>query len=137
MAFRHGRFAEITVNSVALSTFCDTADLSIDIDTAETTSFTSAWKTHIPGTAGGTLELSGSYDPTASTGPAAVIEAIIAGGAAVPVIAYPGGNTAGQRKRTFSAILTNYSESSAVGDKVTFSCSLLATGAITLEAVGG
>jgi hypothetical protein len=135
MAFRHGRFAEITVNSVDLSTFCDTADLSIDIDTAETTSFTSAWKTHIPGTAGGTLELSGSYDPTASTGPAAVIEGVIAGGVAVPVVAYPGGDAVGQRSRTFSAILTNYSESSAVGDKVTFSCSLLATGAVAMAAV--
>ena len=30
MAFRHGRWAEITVNSVPLSTFCDTMDEALD-----------------------------------------------------------------------------------------------------------
>jgi hypothetical protein len=130
MAFRHGRFAEITVNSVALSTFCDEAELSLENDTAETTTFTKSWKTHIPGLNGGSLSLSGSYDPTASTGPAAVLEALI-GAAAFPVVAEMGGNASGQRRHSFNALLTSYSESSPVGDKVIFSAELLADGAVT------
>lgn len=135
MAFRHGRWAEITINSVVMSTFCDTMDLNIDIDTAETTTFTKVAKTHVVGTYGGTLEGGGSYDPTASTGPAVTLEALI-GAEAVPVICYPGGSATSpaQRKATFNAILTNYKTSSAVGDKVGFSFSLLVDGAITWAA---
>lgn len=134
MAFRHGKYAEITVNSNDLSAFCDSAELSIDVDTAETSTFGSDWKTHLAGLAGGTIELSGNYDPTATTGPAAVLMALI-GAAAFPVVLFPGGDVTGQRSHTFNAILTSYSESSPVGDKVTFSASLLADGEITTAAV--
>lgn len=135
MAFRHGKWAEITVDGDDLSAFCDSADISIDVDTAETSTFGSSWKTHLAGLAGGEVELAGNYDPTASTGPAAVLMALI-GGDAVPIVLYPGGNVSGQRSHTFDAILTNYSESSAVGDKVTFSATLLADGQIVTAAVG-
>lgn len=135
MAFRHGKFAEISVNSVDLSAFCDSAELSIDVDTAETSTFGDTYKSHLAGLAGATIELSGNYDPTAVSGPSAVLMALI-GAAAFPVEYHPGGNTAGQREHTFNAILTSYSESSPVGDKVTFSASLLVDGAVTTGAVG-
>jgi predicted secreted protein len=134
MAFRHGRLAEITVNTKALSTFCESADLSIDVDTADTSTFTSTWKTALAGLAGGKVDLKGFYDPTATTGPAAVLTALI-GTAPFAVLVYPGGNTSGQVSRGFNAILTSYSEGSPVGDKVTFSASLLVTGAITFAAI--
>lgn len=134
MAFRHGKYAEIEVNSVDLSAFCDSADLSIDIDTAETSTFGDTWKSHIAGLAGATVELAGNYDPTATTGPAAVLMALI-GAAAFPVVLHPGGDVTGQREHGFNAILTSYSESSPVGDKVTFSAGLLVDGAITTSAV--
>lgn len=130
MAFRQGRFAEITVNTKALSTFCDTADLSIDVDTSDTSTFTATWKTALAGLAGGNLSLSGAYDPTATTGPAAVLTALI-GAAPFAVVVEPGGNTSGQARRSFNAVLTNYTEGSSVGDKVTFSASLLVTGVVT------
>ena len=131
MAFVHGRAAEITVNGVALSTFADTADLSIDIDTADTTTFGATWKTAIAGLAGGTLELSGNFDPTTTTGPASALTGLI-GDPPFAVIYEPGGAAVNQH-RTFNAILTNYTESASVSDKVTFSASLLVTGAITFE----
>lgn len=134
MAFRHGRFAEITVNGAALSTFCDSAEISIDAETSETTTFGKSWKTHIAGLAGGTVSLSGNYDPTASTGPAAVLTALI-GAAAFPVLVYPGGNTSGQVQHSFNALLTSYSESSAVADKVTFSAELIIDGVDTISNV--
>lgn len=131
MAFHHGRAAEITVNSVNLSTFCDTADLSIDIDTADTTTFSASWKTAIAGLAGASLELAGNFDPTTTSGPASALTALI-GVAPFAVVYEPAGAAANQH-RQFNALLTNYSESSPVGDKVTFSATLLVTGAITFE----
>lgn len=135
MSFRHGKFAEVTVNSVALSTFCDSVDLNIAIDTSDTTTFTATWKTAVVGVPGATLTLSGDYDPTASTGPAVTFEALV-GADPFAVVLYPGGpaTSPAQRKRTFNAILTSYGEQSSVSDKVTFSANLLVTGAITFAA---
>lgn len=131
MAFRHGKNAVVTINAVDLSTFCNALDLSIDVDTDDTTTFGSSWKSALAGTAGAKLDLSGDYDPTASTGPASAIFACISGGVPVAVVHKPGGTLSGQRTNSFNAIVTNYSESSPVGDIVSFKASLLVTGAVT------
>jgi hypothetical protein len=128
--------AEITVATKALSTFCDTADINIKVDTADTTTFTAAWKTAISGLAGATLTMSGGYDPTVTTGPAAVLFAQIAlnqAGTVTAVILYPAGNNAGQgTSHTFNALLTDYQETSKIGDNVLFSCNMLVTGVDTV-----
>lgn len=131
MAFRHGKSAVVTVNAVDLSTFCDNLDLSVDVDTADTTTFGSTWKSALVGLPGGKLEISGDYDPTATTGPASAIFACITGAVPVAVVHKPGGTLSGQRTNSFNAIVTNYSESSPVGGIVKFKASLLATGAVT------
>ena len=134
MAFRHGKNAELTVNSKALTDFADSVDLKIDVDTADTSVFGLDWKTAIPGMAGANLDGSGNYDPTATTGPQAVLTALI-GAAEFPVVWYPGGNSTGQISHTFNALLTSYSESSPAGGKVTFKFSLLASGADTVATI--
>lgn len=131
MAFVHGKAAEITVNSVALSTFCDTADLSIDVDTSDVTAFGATWKAAIAGLAGGNLSISGSWDPTTTTGPASALSDLI-GVAPFAVIYEPGGAAVSQN-RTFNALLTSYTESSPVGDKVSFTAGLQITGVVTFE----
>lgn len=131
MAFKHGKTAEITVNSVALSPFCDSADFAVDIDTGDTTTFGSAWKSALAGVPGAKLDLVGKYDGVASTGPAAVIMAAIAAGVAIPIVHKPSGTASGQRTNSFNALVTNYTESSPVGGIVTFKASLLATGTVT------
>jgi len=135
MAFKHGKYAEISVNSIPLSTFCDSADLSIDIDTADTTTFGSDWKSAVVGQAGGKVDLKGMYDPTETTGPISALAALVGVETAFPVILYPGGNDTGQISHSFDAFLTNISTGSTVGDKVTFSASLLATGEITTDVI--
>lgn len=135
MAFRHGSKAAIYVNGTNLSAYCDEISMSIDIDTAETTTFGKTWKTHLPGVAGGEEEISGSYDPTASTGPQAVLMAVISGGTAVPIVAFPGGSATGQRTASFNAILTSYEEPSSVSDKVAFSATFLMDGTPTFGTV--
>lgn len=136
MAFKSGRLAEITVATKALSTFCDTADIDIQVDNQDTTTFLAAWKTAISGLAGATVTLSGSWDPTVTTGPASVLLAQIAlnqAGTVTAVILYPAGNNAGQgTSHTFNALLSNYKESSKVTDNVTFSATLLVTGVDTI-----
>jgi hypothetical protein len=131
MAFRHGKNAQITINAVDLSTFCDGLDLDIDVDTADTTTFGSTWKSAIAGLVGAKLALTGAFDPTITTGPAFVIFACITGGVAVAVVHKPGGTLTGQRTNSFNAIVTAYSESSPVGGRVGFKAGLLVTGAIT------
>lgn len=134
MAFRHGKFAEIKVATHALSAYCDVADLDINVTTADTTTFGSSWKSALTGLADGKVALAGVYDPTASTGPAAVLTALI-GADPFAVEVYPGGNITGQAKRTFNAILTSYKEGAKVNDKVTFSADLMITGAVTFDTV--
>ena len=136
MAFKHGRLLEITVATKALSTYCDTADINIKIDTAEVTTGTAAYKAYIAGLAGATLTMSGAYDPTVTNGPASVLFAQIAlnqAGTVTAVIFYPAGNNAGQgTSHTFNALITDYKESSAVSKRVDFAATLLVTGVDTV-----
>lgn len=132
MAFVHGRLAEFTVNSVNLSTFCDSLEIGIDVETAEVTSFGAAWKAFLQGLASATIDIGGSWDPTTTTGPASAIAAIIGGGAAVTFIAEPGGAAVNQG-RTGSCVVTSYKESAGVGDKVAFEASFQVTGAVGFE----
>jgi len=122
MAFRHGKNAAFTINSVALASFLTSVDLSFDLDAADTTTFGGTWKTALAGIPGGTIELSGNYDPTASTGPADTLWTLFAAGAPVTGLFYPGGNVSGQALWTITAgcLVTSYAESSPVGGIVTF-----------------
>ena len=49
MAFKYGAKALVTVNAVDLSAYCDEGGIDVGIDTAETTTFGSTWKTFIEG----------------------------------------------------------------------------------------
>ena len=131
MAFRHGKNAQITINTKDLSAFADSLDLAIDVDTADTTTFGSTWKSAIAGLVGAKLDLSGAFDPTVTTGPADVLMSCITGGVAVAVVHKPGGTLTGQRTNSFNAIVTSYAESSPVGGRVGFKAGLLVTGAVT------
>lgn len=135
MAFRHGKWAEITFAGSALSTFCDSADISIDIDTDDTTTFKAGWKTKVLGQAEGKFSLKGNYDPTVTSGPVDILTGAITSqlsdGVSDPIIFYPGGNTAGQFKHQANVFVTSYKETSAVGGKVTFEAGLMADGTVT------
>ncbi len=131
MAFKHGKAAQVYVGTNEISSYLNQADKSTDVDTAETTTFGKNWKTYLAGLIGNTLSLGGLYDGTSTTGPAAIFEACIANGTAWPIKFFPGGSPSGQRQHVFNAFVTNYSESSPVGDNVTFSAELLADGTVT------
>src|SRR6266568_2093708 len=132
MAFKHGRLAEITVNTKALSVYSDSADINFKVDTADTTTFTATWKTFIAGLIGATLALSGDYDPTVTNGPAPVLTALL-GAAPFACVFYPAGNNAGQgTSHSFNALLTDYKEASKTSDRVDIAATLLVTGVDTI-----
>ena len=128
--FRYGAKALVTVNAVDISAYCDDAGLDVGIDTAETTTFSATWKTYIEGLASAKFSLKGNFDPTVTTGPAAVLTGLPGGGAKT-IVFNPAGTATGELKRTVSAILTGYTEASPVGGKVTFTAAFQGTGAVT------
>ncbi len=132
MAFAHGKLGEFTVNSKDISAFCNSMDIAIEIDTAETTTFAAAWKTFLAGVAGATISVAGGWTPTTTTGVASVMGTIISGAAAVPFVAEPGGAALNQG-RTGNCILESYNEVATVGDWVSFTASFKVDGAIAFE----
>lgn len=130
MATRHGKNAALSLDGKALTGFLDSLDLSFDLEQADTTTFGASWRSSLVGFPSGKLEFSGYYDPTASTGPGAILFPLVTAGTAVTGLVYPGGNTSGQILYTITSgcIVTSYSESSTVGGAVTFkgSCDITA-----------
>ena len=126
MAFRHGKAASLTLNSVVLGTFIDSMDLSFDTDQADTTAFGATWKSSLAGVPGGSISISGYYDPTATTGPGAVLFPLVVAGTAVTGLVYPGGTASGQSLYTITSgcIVKSYAESSPVGGIVTFTANI-------------
>ena len=83
-----GRKAQVLFGGYDVSGYLSSAELSVDVDTAETTTFsqTSNAKTHMPTLYGATLSTSGRWDPAWETAIAAVI------GTDLSVVTYcPGG----------------------------------------------
>lgn len=117
MPFIHGKNTSVWWNSADISGYLDAADLSIDADTSESTTFGKGWKTFISGLVDATVGFGGKYDATAGN----AIEGQL--GTDSGVLTYcPGGALAiGDRARLVSVTGTTYAESSPVGDIVAFS----------------
>ena len=126
----HGKNTELTGDGNDLSAYCDNSEFSQTVDTDEDTSYGSDNKTYIPSLIDGTFTFGGRYDDGAS-GPKAVIEAIIDGDAAVAWVRKPEGTGDGLPNEAFNGIVTSYVETNPVGGKITFSCDVQITGAVT------
>ena len=122
MAFSHGKNAALTVNTKALAAFLENIDFSTNLDIGDTTTFGATWKTGLAGIPSGSISFSGYYDPTATTGPGAVLFPLVTAGTAVTVLFYPGGTGSGQSLYTITTggIVTSYNETSPVGGAITF-----------------
>lgn len=131
MAFKHAKTATLSINGTEIAAYLDEIDLAMSADTPETTTFGATAKTYIAGLRDATLSLSGNYDPTASTGIVAVLEANMSAGTAQSMIYKPGGTASGQYSFTFSGLVTGYNVPASVQDKVTISGEVQVTGAVT------
>lgn len=119
-----GRKAQVLFGGYDVSGYLSSAELSVDVDTAETTTFsqTSNAKTHMPTLYGATLSTSGRWDPAWETAIAAVI------GTDLSVVTYcPGGaSSVGDRARIMAVTSTAYGSSDEVDGVVAFSWDLMA-----------
>jgi hypothetical protein len=132
MAFVHGKNSYVEVDTLDVSDFADTAELSRSLDTATVTGFGDCANEYIPGMQDATFTLSGSWD-----GDALAIDekldAIYNGFVAVPFKFGPNGSgaTTGDVVYDGSAILTDAPVPSSVGDKVSWSATFQVTGEVT------
>lgn len=124
---KHGKAAQLFMGSTELSTYFETIDRSLETDSAEVSVFGRAFKEYLMGLSGQTLSVSGHFDGTI----AATLETAQVAGTAWTWKYFPGGSASGQRQISFSGFLTNLSDSSPVGDKVSMSFEVLATGTVT------
>lgn len=131
MAVRHGKFGQLSVNSVDLTSFIVSMEQNITPETADTTVMGSTWRTHIAGLLGSGMSVECLYDPTPTTGIASAIWACITGLAPVAVVYKPGGTASGQRTYSFNALVSGGGSAATLDGAATFTFELLATGAVT------
>lgn len=124
MSFRHGKDTELWLDGKDLSTYFRSLELSAEIETAETTTFKKAWKTHIPGRASVTASMGGLYDPSMSD-----VRSTLTASAGAILTAGPHGMTAvGDNARLVRILTTSYAETAPVGDVIAFDWGVVADG---------
>ena len=129
--FVHGKSVNFSLDDTGgtsrdISDVLNSVDFPEITETADTTAFGASSRSFIVGLESATVSLSGLWDAT--------VDGYLKGGtepASRTFIYGPAGSTSGNVKYTGEAILTNYSQSSPVGDVVTFSVDLQCTGTIT------
>lgn len=124
MPFAHGRSTTVLFNETNQTGYLDAAEYSVDVDTGDTTTFGNGWKTFLAGLLSATAGFTGKHDP-GNLEPRSEL-AVDSG-----VLTYcPGGGaTIGDRCRLMAITATNYTESSPVGDVVTFAWDTMAQSA--------
>lgn len=133
MAKVHGKDTVFTFAGVELTTFLTDVGEDFSRDTAETTAMGQDAKTHIAGTKGAQINLSGWWDSTETTGPDEALFAAWSSGDAEAFVYGPEGDATGAKRYGGSAILTAYSPSSSVEDTVAFTATLIVTGDVTRD----
>jgi hypothetical protein len=118
MAFVHGRDTEITVGGDDLTEFTNTSEFTRGADVHDVTTYGKSAHVHQGGLRTGGFSMGGTYDNTANTGPAAVLEPLI--GTTAEIVRKPEGTGTGKPQQTFDAVLSSYVESSPVADMVSW-----------------
>lgn len=129
MSFRHGKGAAVFYGAINMSPYLRGADLSIAVETGDTTTFGGdGWRTYIPGLIGGGYEFEGLYDPAEVD-----IQAALA--SIVPLTVCPAGSAIGDLVRLVPSITTEYGQSSVIDDVIGFSWGVTAEDAIAAGTV--
>lgn len=125
----HGRFGDVSVATKLLGGFCESIALNEAQDVVTLAVMGQTAKTKLSGLYTATVDLTGFYDATATTGPMAVLTPLMSNDA-IAMILYPAGNTTGNYIGTFNAILKDFKTDTKIGGAVAWSASFEVTGAV-------
>jgi hypothetical protein len=136
MAFVHGKNAHFTIDDSGgtprnLSAFLTEVTFPRQMDMAETSVFGNTYKTYIQGLGDASLSISGRWDPTATTGPDAVLSGLIGAATASDFSYGPAGDGSGAIEFTGSVYLTSYEISASINDVISFSAQFQMASQIT------
>jgi hypothetical protein len=137
MAFIHGKDSYFSLEDSAgttlrvLTTYLTDVNANFTQAEAETTTKGSTPKSFVQGHTDSTIELSGRYDSTATTGPDAVIYSLYGDTGTCLFEFGPEGGTTGKVKYSGECFLTDYKINTPLADIVGFTATLRVTGAVT------
>jgi hypothetical protein len=132
MAFKHGMDAAFLLGTDDLSAYIDDIQWSRSRETGDTTTYgaTGNNRTKVAGLKDSSFTISGKYDSTATTGPAAVLNAAIDSATATVAKIRPEGTGSPLPETEVSCFCTGYTESVPVGDVISFTADFECTGAV-------
>lgn len=130
MAFKHGSKAAVYYGGVDMSPYLTSAALSLSVETADTTTFGSTWRTAIAGLASGTYDFEGKYDPAEVN-----IEADFAAQSEKVLTVCPSGAALGDVARLVPTLTTAYGQSSTIDDAVGISWGVTGADAIAFGTI--
>lgn len=129
MAGNHGRLAVVIIDSVDISAFTNTAEMSDDTDMHDVTCFGAVRKAWAAGLGDGIFTIGGVHD-NGATGPRKKLKAVKAGLVAVNFQYRPNGTGAGKQQSSVSVLVKNYTDTIAVADVVRWKATIQMTGAL-------
>lgn len=141
MAFVHGKNASFKVDDSGgtlrtLSTFIDNVSgLPGARDLSEVTAFGDGGTKNIPGLQNVSFSISGHFEPTATTGPHAVLNSLRISTATASFEYAPQGSTTGNVLMSGECWLSSYEVEAGVSDKVSFSAEFQVDGVVTVGLV--
>ena len=135
MPFATGKGGAVIVNQYDLTSHLNSAEISAEISTHDSTVFGQNSQTHQTGITSGGLQLGGFFDRTALSGSHAVLSAALGASAAKIATLAPEGFTVGYPVVLVAANETKYDDSVKVDSLVSVAAYLKATGGVDARAV--
>ncbi len=132
MTFVHGRVVAVSIDGDDLSAYVNSVEFDRTADSHDVTTFGRASRVYQSGLGDGSATVEGIYDDTESTGPGAILRALV-GVAAVELVYRPEGVGVGRPSSTVDVIVTKYDETSPVADMISWSAELQLSDAIIPE----
>ncbi len=132
MAFVHGKGTAVSIDGDDLSAYSNSVGWTRSPDIHDVTTFGKNSKVKNGGLLDGSATLSGVYDNTASTGPAAVIEPLC--GQTVVFVYRPEGAGTGRPVKTVDVVVGEYTETAPVADMVTWTVNLAMSDDVVITA---
>jgi hypothetical protein len=135
MPFGHGKAGAVLVNGFDLSAYLNSAEISAEISTHDSTVFGQNSQSHQTGITSGGLQLGGFFERTDSSGSHAVLSAALGAAAARVAACAPEGFTAGYPCVLIGANETKYDDSVKIESLVSVAAYLKATGGVDANGV--